>query len=113
MTMEIFGYAPKAVTAVKYDNGVHTTLHYDGFSVTNHFKEGAEDYTAVLYAAEDTLYKEITGNGCFEKECMSFTDVVRKGQMHYSYEELMVPVYYMNAVKEAYETGKTVEIHFP
>lgn len=112
MTMEVFGYAPKAATAVKYDNGVCATIHYDGFSVVNHFKEGAEDYSAALYTPEGLYLREVTGEGCFEKECMCFVDVVRNGEMHYSYEELMAPVYYMNAVKEAYETGKTVEIKF-
>lgn len=112
MTLEIFGFNPKSATAVKYDNGVCATVHYDGFSVCNHFKVGAEDYSAALYTPQGLYLREVTGEGCFEKECQSFVDVVRKGQMHYTYEELMAPVYYMNAVKEAYETGKTVEIHF-
>ncbi len=113
MTLEIFGFNPKSVTAVKYENGVCATVHYDGFSVANHFKVGAEDYSAVLYTAEGAYLREITGEGCFEKECQSFVDVVRKGEMHYTYEELMTPVYYMNAIKEAYETGKTVEVILP
>ena len=113
MTLEIFGFNPKSITAVKHENSLCATVNYDGFSVSNHFKEGAEDYSVAVYTSEGMRLHEITGEGCFEKECASFVDIVRKGEMHYTYEQLMTPVYYMNAIKEAYETGKTVTVTLP
>ena len=34
------------------------------------------------------------------------------GEMSRPYEEFAIPVYYMNAVKKAYETGERVDIEF-
>ena len=45
-----------------------------------------------------------------DRECDAYIEMVRTGKMHNTYEELLIPVKYMNAVKEAYETGKCVEI---
>lgn len=48
----------------------------------------------------------------YEKECSAFVEMVRNGIMTHTYEELVAPVFYMNAVKEAYETGKKVDIRY-
>ena len=110
MTLEVFGYEPKSVSAMKHDHSVCATIHYDGFSVANHFKEGNPDYTACVYLAGNPQLTQINLDNCGERECAAFVEMLRTGQMHNTYEELVAPVYYMNAVKKAYETGETVPV---
>ena len=110
MTLEIFGYNPRCVTAVKHETSICATVHYDRFSVSNHFKETSPDYSAVVYTSDGTHLKKVDLDNCGERECAAFVDMLRTGRMHNTYEELMAPVYYMNAVKNAYETGITVDI---
>ena len=112
MTLEIFGYNPEKITAVRRNDGVCAIVSYESFSVTNNFNTGAGMYSGAVYAKEGCMAKEIDLSMCAKKECDAFINMLRTGEMPYSYEKLAVPVFYMNAVKEAYETGKTVAVDF-
>jgi hypothetical protein len=39
-----------------------------------------------------------------------FVEMLRKGTMEHSYEQLIAPVLFLDAVKRSYETGEKVEI---
>ncbi|MBQ1222676.1 MAG: Gfo/Idh/MocA family oxidoreductase [Oscillospiraceae bacterium] len=109
MTLEIFGYAPKAVTAVKNAGGVCAMVDYGDFCVANHFGSGASDYCASVYSKSGSEAKKIDLSMIGAKNCAAFVKMLRTGQMPRSYEELLAPVRYLNAVKKAYETGERVE----
>jgi hypothetical protein len=57
-----------------------------------------------------SFHREFDISLCAKQECEDFVNMVRNGIMSHTYEELAMPVFYLNAVKEAYETGKTVAI---
>ena len=43
-------------------------------------------------------------------EVEEFAQMLRTGSMPYSYEQLMTPVFCMNAIEASYKSGKTVRI---
>ena len=47
---------------------------------------------------------------CYQHECESFTKMLRYGTQDHSYEELILPVYYLNAIEKSFETGVAQEI---
>jgi hypothetical protein len=49
-------------------------------------------------------------DGIFQNECSVFVEMLRKGTMEHSYEQLIAPVLFLDAVKRSYETGEKVEI---
>ena len=113
MTLEIFGYNPRSVTAIKQNDGsVCATINYDDFSVSNHFKNGAFGYSATLFVGNDIIQRNMDISMAGEKESIEFVEMLRSGKMTRSYEEYAVPVYYMNAVKKAYETGEKATIEY-
>ncbi len=114
MTLEVFGCKPKSVYAVRHNGGsVCAIVNYDGFSVTNHYNDGAYLYAGSVYGKTSQLVSEVTLDGCGEKECDAFVEMLRTGHMAHSYDELAAPVFCLNAIKESYESGKPVEIRWP
>lgn len=114
MTLEVFGYRPKSVYATRHNGGsVCAIVNYDGFSVTNHYNDGAYLYAGSVFGKKEQLVSEVVLDGCGEAECDAFVEMLRTGKMAHSYEELCAPVFYLNAVKESYESGKPVEIRWP
>ena len=110
ITLEIFGYNPLSFTAKRFKEGVCATVNYDDFSVTNHFVSGASYYSASVYMKSQLIHKIVDLSMAGKKECEDFVNMLRTGEMSQTYKQLVVPVYYMKAVKEAYETGKTVAV---
>lgn len=105
ISMTIFGYDPKSVIAWKGDKGVTAVAKYDGYCVSNHFAEGNYSYGASIYGKGKTVSRDIELSMCYQHECQIFVDMLRTGKMAHSYEELVWPVYYLNAIKKSYETG--------
>ncbi|MCI8633265.1 MAG: Gfo/Idh/MocA family oxidoreductase [Lachnospiraceae bacterium] len=105
VTMALFGTAPCSVTACQTPKAVTATLRYEGYDVTNHFNEGCYHYSATIYQKEQTLFKELDISKIYERECDNFAHMLRTGKMDQTYEELMMPVCYMEAVEKAYQTG--------
>ena len=113
MTLEVFGYNPRSVLAVRHDGGVCATIIYDDFCVSNHYNSGAYDYAVDIYSEAGTVQKAVDASMAGKKECEDFINMLHTGKMSRSYEEFEIPVHYMNAVKKAYETGEKVEICGP
>ena len=112
MTLEIFGYAPLSVAAVKNASGVCATVDYGDFCVTNHFGSGAVDYCASVYSSHGSEVRKVDLSMIGEKNCAAFVNMLRTGEMPRSYDRLIAPVVYLAAVKQAYETGEKVEMKF-
>ena len=110
MTLEVFGYNPKSVSAVRHKAGICATINYEEFSVSNHFDEGAPDYSVAVFPKSGTIQKVLGRTKASEMEVADVIHMIRTGEMRHSYEQLAIPVACMNAIKQAYETGKTVEI---
>ena len=110
ISLTIFGYDPQSVTAFRSGDDVTAVVHYDRYNVTNHFMNGCYSYTGAVYGKTKALYREIDIGMCYQHECESFTRMLRYGVQDHSYEQLVLPVYYLNAIEKSYETGVTQAI---
>ena len=113
MTLEVFGYEPKSVMAVYSGSAISAIIDYGKFSVTNNFVEHSySSYSGSLFGKDKFEQIPVDTSDGYPLECNEFVQMVREGKMSHTYEQLMAPVFYMNAIKESYETGKKVEIKY-
>ena len=60
---------------------------------------------------KEVIAKEISfRSGYFECEFQELYELLKGGEMKESYEEFISPVFLMEAIKKAYETGEIVEV---
>lgn len=118
MCLTIFGFYPESVTAIRRGGSVTAILHYESFDVSAMFLEGVYKYCAQIscpdseHANGETIlfYREIETAWSPKHEASEFANMLRCGVMGNTYEELVMPVCVMSAIKQSYETGKTVSI---
>ncbi len=103
--LTVFGYTPESVDADEANGSVTAAAHYANFDVTNHFMNGTGYYSAAVFTKARPVLREIDISMCYRHECEAFARMLRTGEMNHSFEELVYPVFYLNAVHEAYKTG--------
>jgi len=114
MSLTIFGYDPKAVTAFRNGDDVTVVVEYDKYDVTNHFMEECGNaYHCSIFGQERNVCRDIDISMCYQHECEDFAAMLHNGTMSHTYKQLITPVYYLNAIYESYNTGKTVKIEIP
>ncbi len=109
--LAVFGWEPEAVTAERKGDTVQALMHYPDFDVVCSYTPESTRYFVHLTALDNVMeFKEIDTKPAYKLEAEKFAEMLRSGKMTYSFDQLMMPVFCMNAVKEAYETGKQVAI---
>lgn len=109
-SLKIFGYDPKTVTAFRKGNDVTAYVEYDRYAVTNHYNDNCMSYFGQVFSKDGIYSRNIEYSLASKVMATDFANMLRYGVMAESYENLVYPVFYMNAVKKSFETGKTVEI---
>lgn len=66
--------------------------------------------TGILFAPDYTERRAVSLDGIFQAECSTFVEMLRTGKMGHSYEQLIAPVFLLDAIQRSYETGETIEI---
>jgi len=113
MCLETFGWNPKSVYATEKNGNVQAIVEYENYTVTCNFvNQNYTTYTCVVFGVSDTERKAVALDNVFKFECNAFVNMLRKGKMTHTYEELIAPVFFLDAVKRSYETGKKVEIQY-
>lgn len=111
MCLEVFGWEPEAVTARQRDGQVTAIFHYVDFDAVCAYTPDCARYFVQLTGKNDVLEaKEIDLAPAYYLEAEEFVQMLRTGRMPYRYDQLMEPVFCMNAIEESYKTGKTVRI---
>ncbi len=119
MVMPVFGYYPNWVSASKNKHGVSVIVNYDEYDVVCLYTDGRWDYEINISTAEE-LDKEKRDNPQFRQlvsldmsfyeEAREVARMLRTGNMDHTYEELLQPVMFLNAVARAMESGKREEL---
>ena len=105
--MELFGMNPRSVQVFEKGIALTCVVRYDDFDVVLSF---ADLKFSVYYAGisfEDKFEAtDISLDGCAEAEFMEFYDVLKTRKQKKSYEEFFAPVYVIDAITRAVESGK-------
>lgn len=107
----IFGCDPKAVCATERNGVRNCHVRYEDYEISLEFVEDNHLYYAGV--SFDKAYEGSTYNldNCFEREFMSFYQLLCGEPQKQSYEELFAPVYVMNAIDRAVKSGEEEEIN--
>lgn len=113
--LEVFGKDIKSVSASQAGTTISMIANYPDFTVTGTFLTKAVGYFTEIYCEKGrkSLQHEITSESFYEDtkgELFRYFDLVRGGEMKEGYADLFRPVFVLDAIKKAYETGETVEI---
>ena len=74
------------------------------------FTENGWNYALDVYTTKELVASAVSLDNAGAREIEEFVQMIRTGKMGNTYEELAFPVFYLNAVKKAYETGEEVKI---
>ena len=103
MVLEIFGYDPLGVAAVKHEHGVLAELRYQDISVTLHFTKRLPDASCTVYTAEGTIHKKIDITGIYAAEATRFGDMLLSGRLPQTIEQLATHVWVIGAILKSVE----------
>lgn len=114
MSMTIFGYNPKSVIAFENNDNVTAVVKYNDFLVTNHFMNMCyKSYHGIVFTPEKNISRPIDLSLSFKHEVDLFVSMLKTGKINTSLEELIKPVFYLNAVEKSYKEGIEIEIIKP
>ena len=110
MTLRVFGYDPIEVTAIECNKHVTVMTRYEKYVVTGQFVDGCYKYFGQVIGKDGIYSRDIDISLIFRHECEEFVKMLRTGKMAYTYEQLIAPVGYLQAIQQSYLSGKTVKI---
>lgn len=105
VTMEIFGMYPNSVKAVRNGDVCSCLVRYDNYDVNLSFVEMDDKYYAGINCKQAYVGDHYSLDGLFEREFMEYYKVLTTGQQKTSYEDFFAPVYVINAMARALESG--------
>jgi len=112
MCLSVFGYDAKAVQTNALNNGnINVTVFYDDKTVNINFnnKTGGKYYGLVL-GEKNSVVTEFDLSVIYKLGFAKFVEMLRKKRMPLSLEELVKPVYMMNAILDSMNTNQKVNI---
>ena len=113
--LEVFGTDIKAVSACQAGTTISIVAQYPEFVVTGTFLKKSVGYYTEIYCEQGrkSLQHELSGESVYrdsKNELLKYLEMVKGGEMKESYTDFFRPVFVLDAIKKAYETGKTVEV---
>ena len=106
MVGEVFGYQPKSVRACRTGGEVSCLIRYDSFDVSAVYLDDSNVFYAAVNFPKETVGGGVRTAGAVNREFKEFYDLLVGGKMQQSYEELFAPVFIMNAIERAMESGQ-------
>lgn len=115
IVMPVFGYYPQWVMASENKGGASLIVHYDNYDVSCLYTDGRWEYEVEIVTAEEldkskpdnpVIRQPITLDMATHEEVREFARMIRTGSMEHTYEELIQPVMFMNAVYRAMQSGQ-------
>lgn len=109
---EIFGYNPKAVRACRSGDQITCVIRYDDFDVTGLFVNQSYKYYAAVQFEKEAEGGMIPLDNVTAKEFHDFYDLLQGKPMSQCYEDIFAPVFIMNAIDRAIQSGMEEPIHY-
>ena len=103
---EVFGYQPKSVRACQVGEQVSCTIRYDGFDVSAVYQNNSHVYYAAVNFPQEVAAPPTDTAGIASLEFKEFYDLLAGGEMAQSYADVFGPVFIINAIIRALESGK-------
>ena len=110
---EIFGHYPNKVRAVEKDGTYNCLVRYDDYDVNLCYVDHNGYYYAGINCADNYVGDRYTLEGCSEQEILEFAGLLKGQKQRETYEELFAPVYVINALKRAFESGREEKVQWP
>ncbi len=106
---QVFGTDIDSIIAVGREDAATFIARYPNYDVTGHY--GTSCFSATIYEKSRVYHQDIElGADNYLSEFRRFEHMVRTGGMPESYEELIAPVFILNAIYESMQTGKEVKV---
>ncbi len=110
ISLSVFGYDPEWVMASQTKHGVGVLVHYKDYDVSNHFSQDMGQYGGTVITTDGPTTTQISMDCAYAEECRSFARMLRAGKMDFTYEQLAMPVVYLNAIDKSMQTGQPVAV---
>ncbi|MGM9625762.1 MAG: Gfo/Idh/MocA family oxidoreductase [Eubacteriales bacterium] len=111
ISLAVFGWDPVWVEAAgRDDKGVTALIGYRDYNISNHFCEGMYQYAATVVTKSGFHTQTIGLEAAYAEECRVYARMLRTGRMHGTYEQLVKPVSYMQALALSMQTGLRTEV---
>lgn len=108
--LKIFGEGIRNISAEKQENTITLNVRYDDFNVIGMYVDKTGYYRAVVCGTSTADAKKIIfTDDAMIKEMDEMLDLLRGGKMEKSYESFIYPVFLLNAILRAIESGKPEE----
>ena len=110
MALTIFGNDVRSVRATEKNGTVVVVAAYDDCDVTLHYTAGSKMPGCLIFGSDRNYYREMDMSLIYNHEVEHFITMLRTGTMPHSHQELIRPVYFVNAVLKSLETDQRVAL---
>lgn len=111
MMQEAFGGGIKRVAASRNERKVNILADYGDFTINGIYSDTGKYYYCAAFCQEEVAAYEISfRGGYFECEFKELYELLQGGEMKETYSEFISPVFVLEAIKKAYETGEWVDV---
>jgi predicted dehydrogenase len=111
MVCEVFGRFPLSVTARKNGKQIHVIFHYENYDCVGLYSSECWHYHVSRVAVDRLTSCPIPDlANCFVREFDEYYKLLCGDAQKLTYEELVSPVFIMNAIDRSLQSGKTEEV---
>ncbi len=112
---EIFGRYPLSIRALRSGNTTQVLFRYDDFCVNGLYANDSYAYFASRQSSGGMNYGNIFTNAseeCSKKEFKEYYDLLFGGEQKISYDDFIAPVFIMNTIVRAVESGREEVVNY-
>lgn len=108
MMLSVFGYNPKSLLAAKAaENKICVIVKYDAFQVVLNYVN-SDEYFITVYGDKRSLTQQMDISIIYKLGFDKFVGMLRSGEMPLSFENLVKPVYILDAIYKSVEEKKEI-----
>jgi len=111
MTMAVFGYDARSVTAIEHQGNVAAVVKYDTYHVVMNFLEKAKSIPyALVFGENGTIVHELDGTTGYQMGVANFVKMVQTRRAPFPLDHLLLPVALLQAVDVSMQEHREVAL---